>query len=77
MRLVNAPTEDIASRLVEQSVKIFKIADCSNNMKGDLVRELQGSVALMRAATTVMTTRAREARRGRDIEEFFKTIEEL
>lgn len=77
--MANAPTEDIASRLVEQSAIIFKIADCSNNMKGSLVRELHESVALVRAATNLMATRAREARGGGggNTEGLFKTIEKL
>lgn len=58
--LMSAPTEDIVARMIEQSVKIFKIADCSHNMKGSLVGELHGAVALMRAATSIMATRARE-----------------
>lgn len=56
------PTEDIASRLVERSVRIFEIADCSRSMKGSLVKELQDAAALVRAATNVMAPRAREAR---------------
>jgi len=46
-------------------------------MKGSFVRELQGAAALMRAATSVMATRAKGASGGRDVEELFKTIEEL
>jgi len=52
--LINAPTENIASRLIEQCAKNFKIADCSNSTKGSLVKELQGSVALVRAATGII-----------------------
>jgi len=48
---------------------MFRIADCSNSMKGNLVRELKGYVA----ATSVTATRAREVRGGRDTEELFKT----
>jgi len=75
--LIDAPTADITSKMIEQSVRVFKIADCSNNMKGSLVRELQGAAALMRAATSVMATRPKGASGGRDVEELFKTIEEL
>jgi len=48
-------------------------------MKGSLVRELHESVALVRAATNLMATRAREARGGGggNTEGLFKTIEKL
>jgi len=75
--LAETPTQDIASRIVEQSVKIFKIADCFNSMKGSLVRELRGAVALVRAATSVLAARAREVRRERDTDELLKIIGEL
>lgn len=51
------PTEAIASRLLEHSTILFKVADCSNGMKGDLVKQMKDTVALFRAATTVMTSR--------------------
>lgn len=63
--------------MVEQSVKIFKIADCSNSMKGSLVKKLRESAALVRAATTVMTLRAREVQGGNNNEELLKIIGEL
>lgn len=75
--LSNAPTEDIASRLIEQSVKIFKIADYSGSMKGSLVSELQGALALVRAATSVMAIRARKSRGNEDIAELRKEMERL
>jgi len=75
--LSNALTEDIASRLIEQSVKIFKIADCSGSMKGSLVSELQGTLALVRAATSVMAIRARKSRGNEDIAELRKEMERL
>jgi len=75
--LSGAPTQDIASRMVEQSVKIFKIVDCSNSMKGSLVKELQGAVALVRAATSVLATRAREVRGEGEADRLLKVIEEL
>jgi len=63
--LNNTPTVDIAARMVKQSATIFKIADCSHGMKG--VGELREAVALVRAATTVMVTRARENHRSEEV----------
>lgn len=60
--MTNAPTKDIVSRLVELSAIILKIVDCSNNMKGSLVRELHESVAFIRAVTNLMATHTRQGR---------------
>jgi len=55
-----SPTESIATQLLEHSAILFKTADCSKNMKGSLVGQMKKTVALIRAATTVLTRRARE-----------------
>lgn len=55
-----SPTESIATQLLEHSAILFKTADCSKNMKGSLVGQMKKTVALIRAATTVLTRRTRE-----------------
>lgn len=58
VELTHTTTEDIASQLAEQAARVFKTADCSLNLKGDLVHGLQHAVAVFRAATTVLVSRA-------------------
>lgn len=59
--LSQSPTEAIAAQLLEHSAILFKMADCSNGRKGELVKQVKDTVALMRAATSVMTRRIKEA----------------
>lgn len=76
-RLTEAPTGDIASRLMERSVTIFNIAKCSNGLHGNLVKKLQETAILVRAATNVMATRAREMRGEGDRKRLSEQMEEL
>jgi len=76
-RLAEAPTGDIASRLMERSITVLKIANRSNGLKGSLVKELQETAVMMRAATNIMAMRARGAQDGGDIERLSKQLEEL
>lgn len=62
--LADAPMEDVVARMVEQSATIFKVADCSNNMKGNLVAEMRKAVAMIRATASVMATRVKNNEKG-------------
>lgn len=58
--LSKAPTADIAAQAIEQSVRVYKVADCSNKMKGSLVAQLCQAAMTNLAAVNVMAARARE-----------------
>jgi len=58
-RLAEAPTEDIASRLMERSVTVFNIAKCSNGLNGSVVKKLQETAILIQAATSWPCERGR------------------
>lgn len=58
--LSKAPTIDIAAQAVEQSVRVYKVADCSNKMKESLVAQLRQAAMTNLAAVNVMAARARE-----------------
>lgn len=78
--LSHAPLEDIVARMVEQSATIYKIADCSNGMKGSLVGEMKKVVAMVRAATTVLAERARENEEmgsRKELERYRKEVKQL
>jgi len=78
--LSHAPLEDIVARMVEQSATIYKIANCSNGMKGSLVGEMRKVVAMVRAATTVLAGRARENEEmgsRKELERYRKEVERL
>jgi len=59
--LSRAPTADIASQATEQSVLVYKVVDCSNKMKGDLVARLRQAAMTNLVAVNVMATRVRKA----------------
>lgn len=75
--LRGAPTEDIASRLLEHSAILFKTADCSNKMKGALVGQMKDTVVFIRAATTVLTRRMREKSGTSELLAFRRQLEEV
>lgn len=43
--LLHKPTETIAAQLMEHSAILYKVADCSNGMKEELVKQVKDTVA--------------------------------
>lgn len=74
--LFSAPTNDIIAQLLQQSNTIFKVADCSNKMKGSLVGQLRQAAIMTRAAVNVMMTRSRESTTS-ELSEIRRELERL
>jgi len=60
---------------MDHSAKLFKMADCSKKMKGELVGKMKNIAAGVRAAANIMTVRAREGQRNAEMDDFRKKRE--